>query len=418
MLQVLFASEMSPAVQKTVDTIMALGFAVSDAVESVTSITTSLEGLRDNVFEALGPLGDLLGAITEMAQNLTSLQSPIGVAVEGFGFLQTALGDLTDSYRDDIDAIEDQAAALRDAAKARDETAAAADRALKADEAYYGERLAQIERQEREEERAREAKAKADAKAREKALKAEEKYWEDWRLQSEKAIEAQAEAEREEAKEAQRLLDDQSAAIEKAAEREAKALADAMEVEKRGREELASASIGLADTVLANMQANANSETLEGQRTIKQVFGARKALALAEVAIATIVAVQRALASAPPPFNAIPAAAMGVAGAANFAAVAAQKPPSFAIGGLVPSDHQLIGAQAGEGILSTAAVRALGEEQVGAMNRGTSGGAPVEVAMVYRHRVFDRFVQDNLRRSDSPLAGAIQGARRKRKRRR
>ena len=81
-------------------------------------------------------------------------------------------------------------------------------------------------------------------------------------------------------------------------------------------------------------------------------------------------------------------------------------------------DHQLAQVQPGEGILSTAAVRQIGEDQVHAMNRGTGDGRAVEVSMVYRHRIFDRFVQDNMRRVDSPLGAAIHGSMRKRKRRR
>ena len=414
-LQILFAAGMSPAVVETVDTVLAFGLAVADVVETAERWGITLSNVSSTIYE------------------LTALLGPLGyIGQQVFENIGAAAGWVTDRYRDQAEALRETGLALNDTEHAFDRAADAMAGYLDAADGEFDmlrltdaerarideEDRKRRERRAREEEKARKARAAADEKAREEALKAEEEYWEAWRLESEKAIEDKAKAEQDAAEEAQRLYDEQTASIQAAAEAEAEAVAAAIEVEKRGREELAAASIGLADTLLAAVQDNANTETAEGRRTARQVFGARKALALADVAIATIVAVQQALASAPPPFNAIPAAAMGVTGAANLAAVAAQKPPSFAIGGLVPSDHQLIGAQAGEGILSTAAVRALGEQQVGAMNRGTAGGAPVEVAMVYRHRVFDRFVQDNLRRSDSPLAGAIQGARRKRKRRR
>ena len=392
-LQILFAAGMSPAVVEVSRSVAALAIAISDAVEIANDWGLTLERIVDSQIYS---------------------SAALRVLSEGVALLN-------EHYAEQVDQLFNVGESLRDTSDEFDRAADAIGAYLDAaDDEFELLRLTDAERARIDEEdrKRRERRAREEQKARDEALKAEEKYWEAWRLESEKAIEAQAQAEQDAAEEAQRLFDEQTAAIQAAAEAEAEAVAAAIEVEKRGREELAKSSIGLADTLLAAVQDNANTETAEGRRTARQVFGARKALARADVAIATIVAVQQALASAPPPFNAIPAAAMGVAGAANLAAVAAQKPPSFAIGGLVPSDHRLIGAQAGEGILSTAAVRALGEEQVGAMNRGTAGGAPVEVAMVYRHRVFDRFVQDNLRRSNSPLAGAIQGARRKRKRRR
>jgi septal ring factor EnvC (AmiA/AmiB activator) len=392
-LQVLFAAGMSPAVVEVARTVAALSLALTDVVDVAGEWGVTLENVTQSQVDA--SLG-----LTLLATAVGALNSHYGEQIDNLFELGEALEEANDPLAEQIGLLNELAAA---AEAERDFMLLTGEEKTRL---YY-------------EEKRRKEKAAADAK---KLREQEQKELEasvEAAMNAEAAkVDAQIEERERAAAEEQRLFDEQTASIQAAAEAEAQAVAAAIEVEKRGREELAKSSINLADTLLAAVQDNANTETAEGRRTARQVFGARKALALADVAIATIVAVQQALASAPPPFNAIPAAAMGVAGAANLAAVAAQKPPSFAIGGLVPSDHRLIGAQAGEGILSTAAVRALGEEQVGAMNRGTASGAPVEVAMVYRHRVFDRFVQDNLRRSDSPLAGAIQGARRKRKRRR
>lgn len=411
-LQILFAGEMSPTVVATTDVLIALTLAAQDAGGVINAWSGSVADAFELAASALPPL----------AIGMQAVRADIEL-VAG------AVGMLTDRYRDDAEAIRAQGRALNAATDDLDDYVYALDEAFEAEanfveitdrerERLFAEDQRRRERQAREEERARQLRAKADAKAREDEAKAAEAAVQAAIDAAHAKVEAEIEAREAAAAEAQRLFDEQTAQIERAADEQARVIASALEVERRGREDLATASVGLADNVLATIESNADTETAAGRRTVREVFAARKALALADIAIATIVSVQQALASAPPPFNAIPAAAMGVAGAANLAAVAAQSPPSFAVGGLVPPDHRLISAQPGEGVLSTAAVRALGEEAVGAMNRGTSSGGGIEVAMVYRHRIFDRFVADNLRRADSPLAGAIQNSRRRRKRRR
>jgi hypothetical protein len=67
----------------------------------------------------------------------------------------------------------------------------------------------------------------------------------------------------------------------------------------------------------------------------KELFMVGKAAALGTATIDGIQAVQKALASAPPPFNYALAAAVGVASAANIAKIASQQPPKFAKGGIV-----------------------------------------------------------------------------------
>ena len=436
MLQVLFAAEMSPTVQKTVDAIIALGLAISDVVgfvgwgiSSIRDIDDAVFSWRDSLYELLGPFGDLLGLITPFTDKIAYLAGgPLLMAEGAFTFLGDSVDALTESYRDDIEAIKDQADALQRAAGDVEDYIYVLNEAFEAEKDFvlmtdrerdrlYAENERRRRREAAEEERARKAKAAADKKAREEKAREEEKARQDAKVANNKAAEDKRAEDEKAAEEAQRLLDDQTDAAERAAKAEADALEDAMALAKAAREDAAYATLGLMDAVLAAEQNRFDTETAEGRRAAKSIYQARRAVAIAEVALSSVVAMQNA-AALPWPANIPAVVAAGVTSTANAIAVAAVPPPSFPIGGLVPSDHQLIGAQAGEGILSTAAVRALGEEQVGAMNRGTAGGAPIEVAMVYRHRVFDRFVQDNLRRSDSPLAGAIQGARRKRKRRR
>jgi hypothetical protein len=94
---------------------------------------------------------------------------------------------------------------------------------------------------------------------------------------------------------------------------------------------------------------------------------------------------------------------------------------SFPSGGMVREyasgtgrtpDHFPVAVQAREAILNRAAAERLGETGVDALNRGAMPGGVVDVAMVYRHRVFNRFVSDHLRRSGA-LSKAITGAKRR-----
>lgn len=68
----------------------------------------------------------------------------------------------------------------------------------------------------------------------------------------------------------------------------------------------------------------------------KELFAIGKAAAIATATIDGIQAVQKALASAPPPFNFAVAALVGTAQALNLSKIASAKPPGFADGGIVP----------------------------------------------------------------------------------
>jgi len=61
----------------------------------------------------------------------------------------------------------------------------------------------------------------------------------------------------------------------------------------------------------------------------RESFEAFKAFSIVEATIAGILAVQRALASAPPPFNFIAAAGVGIATGVNIAKIATAQPPGF-----------------------------------------------------------------------------------------
>lgn len=91
---------------------------------------------------------------------------------------------------------------------------------------------------------------------------------------------------------------------------------------------------------IANMKGTLGTISTLTSQNNSTLFAIGKAAAIANATIDGISAVQKALASAPPPFNFVLAALVGVATAANISKIASAKPPaksagSFASGGIV-----------------------------------------------------------------------------------
>lgn len=86
-------------------------------------------------------------------------------------------------------------------------------------------------------------------------------------------------------------------------------------------------------------------------------FEAGKAFAIAEATIQGFLAVQRALASAPPPFNFAAAAAVGIQTGLQVSRISQQQMPAFEQGGIVPGvsysgDNVLARVNSGEMVLN------------------------------------------------------------------
>jgi hypothetical protein len=89
--------------------------------------------------------------------------------------------------------------------------------------------------------------------------------------------------------------------------------------------------------------------------------------------------------------------------------VIASQQPSFHSGGLIGNmapDEQQATVRRGEAVLSPVGRRAMGDDTIRAANAGMGGGQVIMVQQVYRHRVFDSFVADNLR-TRGPLSRAL-----------
>ena len=140
----------------------------------------------------------------------------------------------------------------------------------------------------------------------------------------------------------------------------------------------------------------------------RKAFLIDKAAKMASAAAATALAVVQALSAGVPPFNYIAAGAVGAAGLIQQGVIASQQ-PSFHSGGLIGNmapDEQQATVRRGEAVLSPVGRRAMGDDTIRAANAGMGSGQTIVVQQVYRHRVFDSFVQDNLR-TRGPLSRAL-----------
>lgn len=111
-----------------------------------------------------------------------------------------------------------------------------------------------------------------------------------------------------------------------------------------------------------------------------ELFRIGQAAAISQATIDGFAAAQKALASAPPPFNFVLAGLVGVATAANVIGIASQEPPHFATGGIVPGnspvgDRVQIMANSGEMVLN-------GPQQKQLFEMANGGGGANQVAQL------------------------------------
>lgn len=150
----------------------------------------------------------------------------------------------------------------------------------------------------------------------------------------------------------------------------------------------------------------------DAKEAARKAFEVNKALQIAQVVVNTAAAVAQALASSPPPFNALAAAGAAAAGAVQLAMVQSTE-PKFHKGGLIGQpDEQTAIVRRGEAVLNPMGRSLLGDDTIRAANAGMgsgSGGHAVQV--VYKHKSFDYFVRDHLR-TNATLPRALNAGRR------
>lgn len=156
-------------------------------------------------------------------------------------------------------------------------------------------------------------------------------------------------------------------------------------------------------------------ELKEQKKAALATFAIQKAVAITQATIQGALAVLNALATggAAAPGLAI---AAGIASGISIAAIAAEPPPSFHVGGMVAQaapDEINARLLRSEAVLSPQGVNAVGgEEGVRQLNRGMGGaGQPIVSVLQVRSRTVDAMISDNLRTKQGPLVDALRAAR-------
>ena len=154
-------------------------------------------------------------------------------------------------------------------------------------------------------------------------------------------------------------------------------------------------------------EKKAADERIQRERKQAQIaFAIDQALKVGQAVTAAALATINALATPPAP-NYLAAGIAAAQGAVQVAAISATR-PSFHSGGMAdfaPDEASAI-VRRGEAVLSPAGRAAIGDDTIRAANAGMGTGGTIVVQQVYRHRVFDSFVQDNLR-TRGPLSRAL-----------
>jgi hypothetical protein len=160
-------------------------------------------------------------------------------------------------------------------------------------------------------------------------------------------------------------------------------------------------------TMRMDRLTQAGEEMTDAQRKeYRRLFYVQKAFGINSVVIDTVQGMIKAFAQLGPIAGAIAAGAIGTQGTVSTAMIASQQ-PSFHTGGMVQPDETLAKVLTGEGVLSRQGVDAIGGP--GAVNRANAGTGQAQVIqMVYKHRVLDTVIKDQLRTNTS-LKRAIRG---------
>jgi len=176
-----------------------------------------------------------------------------------------------------------------------------------------------------------------------------------------------------------------------------------------------SKSVGNMMSSIINKQIRDNEELTDKQKkNLKILFAIQKVAAISSIIVDTASAIMRAYSELGPIAGGIAAGLIAGIGVAQTVVVASEQPP-FHIGGVIPAapgkQGVMINALPGESILNREATAGLGAEGVSALNSGAGRGGGITIEMVYKHRIFDNFVQQNISKG-GPLRNAIKSGRR------
>jgi len=167
----------------------------------------------------------------------------------------------------------------------------------------------------------------------------------------------------------------------------------------------------LAGRVMAVTSEFISQVSDQNRKAALAAYRVQQAVAIAQIAVNTLVAASRAVAELGPIAGAIAAGVIVATGAAQAALVAAQK-PQFHTGGMLGNSGPPAPDEADVRIRRNEPVLTRQEAQnvaAVASGGGASGAGSMVIVQQYKHRPFDAFIQDNVARSTSPLRRAIKG---------
>lgn len=378
---------------------------------------------------ALGTVGDALSFIPGAGAFSGSLKA----AATGADLLRDGiegLRDATDPYLGDAEQMIASLRGIESAAGSSRSALEALDEELEASQGLYGiyaENLAGVEGQLLRNELAYskqiaaidalvakggdQAIAEEARHAATQAMLAEERSIEQaWATEREQLIHDQwvAEVEAAEAAENARLAADEAIADSAKATRD-EVIAHQMAI----RDASVQAGADIAGSLSTTFGLVADRMAESGSEAAIKMFRIQQAAAVTQIGIDTAAAIMRAYGTMPTPAAAIATAGLVALGAAQAAVVASTPPPEVAHTGAIigagvaassrlNSDERMVKARVGEGVLTTAGVRRIGgAEGLAALNAGRGSSAPIVVAQVYRGRVLDVAIQDQLGRESA-----------------
>lgn len=172
---------------------------------------------------------------------------------------------------------------------------------------------------------------------------------------------------------------------------------------------------GMMNSIMEESIKTSDKLTDKQKKHLKILWLAQKAAVIAGIAMNTAGAIMKGYEQLGPIGGTIFAGVATALGITQAGIVAAQKPP-FHSGGIIPADGGrqgvMINALPGESVLTREATASLGQDGVNSLNSGMSAGSqPLVVEMVYKHRVFDNFISDNISKG-GPLSSAIRSGKR------
>ena len=170
-------------------------------------------------------------------------------------------------------------------------------------------------------------------------------------------------------------------------------------------------AFGMTSDIINDMLRNSEGKSKKQMRTL---FGLQKAAAIGQATIAGVQASMLALATPPgPPFTFPLAATVGAMAAANVAVIASQEAP-FHVGSRVSdlaSDEMRITRREGLAVLTPQGIQSGGAEAVANANAGmTAASSSQPLVFQYQHQMFDATIEDNIKRSNSPLGAVLRSS--------